>query len=85
MSQDLTRRQFLGHPFGMEARAIIRELGGVAEAARRIGAKRTAVSMWKKRNAIPLGHLPAIARLLGKPLEDVWPRNAAAAEDLEAA
>jgi DNA-binding transcriptional regulator YdaS (Cro superfamily) len=57
----------------MSVDEIIERLGGVRMAATTLGLKRTTVAMWRRNGAVPLRHVPAVARALGVPVADVWP------------
>ena len=54
---------------------VIRELGGVTKVARRFGVSHPAVSIWARRNSIPVKHAEVIALEYGIDcdwLHDPW-------------
>lgn len=57
----------------MNVADIIADLGGPVEAARKLGLKRSTVSMWKVAGRVPPRHVPKVATALGVPAEMVWP------------
>jgi DNA-binding transcriptional regulator YdaS (Cro superfamily) len=52
---------------------IIAKLGGQSAAATKVGAKRSAVSMWVKRGAIPARYCQAVSAASGVPLHALRP------------
>ena len=56
----------------MHLESLIRDNGGVASLAERLGQKRTTVAMWRRRGFVPARHIPAVARLLDLPFDAAW-------------
>ncbi len=60
----------------MDVTEIVQKLGGATSAARRLGEKRSTVSMWLVTGRLPLHHVPKVAKALDVPASEIWPELA---------
>lgn len=58
---------------GMDLTTLITDLGGLSDAAEKMGVKRTTLGMWRKRGRIPPARVPEVAHALAIKPEVLWP------------